>query len=622
MMLNISKKTQVIIHDLLMGCFAWLLAWFTRFNFELSFQEWPISLYGLPIVFFIQGGVFWYFRLYRGVWRFASIPDLWNIFRAAVVGSLLITLTLFIVLRLEGVPRSILLLYPVFLIFLLGGSRLAYRFWKDHKLSIKARQQGKRALIIGGGRAGEMLIREIFREGSYMPVAILDDNKALKGAEIHGVKILGEIIKTSHVCNDLDIELIIIAIPSASRDEMKHIIEICEQINIPMRTLPSIGEMVGDANTLDKLRHVSIEDLLGREKVKLDWNNINSIISNKTVMVTGGGGSIGSALCEQIIKLNPQQLIIIEHSEFNLYKVEKELQSKNINIRFTYILGDICDKAHMRDIFTQYAPQLVLHAAAYKHVPILEAQPREALKNNILGTKVMADLSLEYKVEKFILISTDKAVNPTNILGVSKRIAETYVESIDKTEETKFITVRFGNVLDSAGSVVPLFREQIKKGGPVTVTHKDITRYFMTIDEAAQLILQAGSMGQGGEIFVLDMGEPVKIQYLAEQMIKLSGLRIDTDVQITYTGLRPGEKMYEELFYGSEQQVETSHKKIFLAKHTTNFESIHKIDMLLKDNVDNNSSDLKQKLFDFMLSLNMLSEKTDTSTNNIVDFNR
>jgi FlaA1/EpsC-like NDP-sugar epimerase len=564
--MNISKKTQVIIHDLLMSVLAWQFAWWARFNFSFPFENWEKSLLLMPLILLIQIVVFRRFRLYRGIWRFASIPDLWNIFRASIFGALSITLICFILFRLEGIPRSILILYPFFLMFFLGAPRLGYRVWKDHSLSINTLPNSKRVLVIGAGRAAEMLVREIIREGNYVPIGLLDDNPHLKSSEMHGVRVLGDIERVSEVCNKYDVDIILISIPSANSQEMRAIVEKCELTGLPIKTLPGIQDMVSDSETLSKLREVSIEDLLGREKIELDWKNVHKEIANKCILVTGGGGSIGSELCYQISKLGPSKLIIFERSEFNLYKIEQALSNSPAEIEF--VLGDLCDLNKVDYIFQKHSPDIIFHAAAYKHVPILERDAREAVRNNILGTKNIADVANKYNCERFVLISTDKAVNPTNVLGATKRIAEQYIENINKGSKTKYITVRFGNVLGSDGSVVPLFREQIKNGGPITVTHPEVTRYFMTIREACQLILQASRMGEGGEIFVLDMGEPVTINYLAEQMIRLSGLIPNKDIDIEYSGLRPGEKMYEELFYGNEVREETSHNKILLAKHS------------------------------------------------------
>lgn len=611
--MNISKKTQVIIHDLFMSVFAWQFSWWARFNFTFPFENWDKSLLLIPIIVIIQMIVFRRFRLYRGIWRFASIPDLWNIFRASVFGALSITLICFILFRLEGIPRSILILYPFFLMFFLGGPRLGYRVWKDHSFSINTISANKRALIIGAGRAAEMLVREIIREGNYIPVGFLDDNQKLKSSEMHGVRVLGEISRVEEIVAKHDVDIILISIPSANSLLMRTIVEKCELTNLPIRTLPGIQDMLSEKVTLSKLREVSIEDLLGREKIELDWQEVQKGLVNKVVLVTGGGGSIGSELCYQISKLGPSKLIIFERSEFNLYKIEQKLSNSPIKIEF--ILGDLCDQEKVYNVLNKLSPEIIFHAAAYKHVPILERDAREGVRNNIIGTKYIADAANKYKCERFILISTDKAVNPTNVLGATKRIAEQYIEFKDKNSCTKFITVRFGNVLASDGSVVPLFREQIKNGGPVTVTHPEITRFFMTIREACQLILQAGEMGEGGEIFVLDMGAPVAIKYLAEQMIRLSGLIPNKDINIEYSGLRPGEKMYEELFYENEVREETSHNKILLAKHSVI--DMKDIDVKIEEIIDGINEFNNEKVKSLLKNL---APSIENNTNNILTF--
>lgn len=613
--MKFSKKSQVVLHDLFMSVLAWQFSWWARFNFNFPFQDWEKSLYLIPLVIVIQVIVFRRFRLYRGIWRFASIPDLWNIFRASIFGALLITLMCFILFRLEGIPRSILILYPFFLMFFLGAPRLSYRVWKDHSFSINTLSDNKRVLIIGAGRAAEMLVREIKREGNYSPVGFLDDNSNLKRSEMHGIRVLGNIDQVYRVCEKHEVDIILIAIPSANSEQMRTIVEKCGATNLPIKTLPGIQDMFAVTETLPELRAVSIEDLLGREKIELDWKDVQKELSNKIILVTGGGGSIGSEICAQISKLGPSKLIIFERNEFNLYKVEKSLSNSTIPIE--YILGDLCDSDKVNNVFNDYSPEIVFHAAAYKHVPILERDAREAIRNNILGTKNVADMASKYNCNRFVLISTDKAVNPTNVLGATKRAGELYIELINKKSKTNFITVRFGNVLDSDGSVIPLFREQIKSGGPITVTHPEVTRYFMTIREASQLILQASEMGDGGEIFVLDMGEPVKINYLAEQMIQLSGLVNNKDIKIEFTGLRPGEKMYEELFYENEIREKTSHKKILLAKHpVTNPSDLNiKIDEIIQslNEFDNN----KQKSL-----LKSLVPFVEDQESNVISFNQ
>ncbi len=580
-MFRLATKKNIIAHDLMMSAIAWQLAWLLRFNLEYPYKNWELSLYTIPLILLIQAFVYYRFKLHKGLWRFASLPDLWNIFRACIFGALSITLVLFMWNRLEGIPRSIFILYPILLMFLLGGPRLTYRMWKDHSLNITVIKKGKKVLIVGAGSAGDMLVRDILREGNYQAIGFVDDQLKLVGSEMHGVRVLGAVKDVPKICIDENIDLIIIAIPSATNKQMQNILNTCEKVQCELRTLPSLHDMVSGRLSVNQLREVSIEDLLGREKIKLDWAALQKGISNKKVLVSGGGGSIGSELCKQIASLAPSGLIVFERSEYNLYRVEESLKGSGINCHF--VLGDLCDREKIYQTIAEHKPDIIFHAAAYKHVPILERQPREGARNNVLGTKNIADAAHVNNCEKFVLISTDKAVNPTNILGATKRVAEMYTEIMNGRSETRFITVRFGNVLGSEGSVVPLFKEQIKKGGPISVTHPDITRYFMTIPEACQLIMQACSMGHGGEIYVLDMGEPIKINYLAEQMIRLSGLIPNEDVDIVYTGLRPGEKMYEELFYDSEVREETEHHKIYIAKHhqLKVTEVLQKIDVLI-----------------------------------------
>ena len=444
---------------------------------------------------------------------------------------------------------------------------MGYRFWKDNSFKLNSAGTGQKVLIVGAGSAGEMLVREMLREGSYKPIGFIDDNPGIKNSELHGIPIIGTVEDIPEIHQRYEIDNIVIAVPTATDEQMQRIVNNCETTGVSIRTLPRLQEMVSSQVVLDELREVSIEDLLGREKIELDWGIIQKGITDKTVLVSGGGGSIGSELCHQIARLNPAGLIIYEHSEFNLYNIQMEIAKAYPDIPLYAVLGNICDRESVEQILDKHRPDILFHAAAYKHVPLLQNQQRVAAQNNIFGTKNLAELAIKYKCEKFIFISTDKAVNPANVLGASKRIAEMYCEWMNQRAVTKFITVRFGNVLGSAGSVVPLFRSQIKAGGPVTVTDPEITRFFMTIREACQLILQSGAMGNGGEIFVLDMGKPVKISYLAEQMIKLSGRKPNEDIKITYTGLRPGEKLYEELFYENEDRKETQHVKILLANH-------------------------------------------------------
>jgi FlaA1/EpsC-like NDP-sugar epimerase len=564
---RLRTRTAAFVHDLTMIPLAWMGALWLRFNLESVPETYLSAAWSaLPAVLFMQGVVFWYFGLYRGVWRFASLPDLLRIVKAIAVGVCLVALGLFLATRMHGVPRSVFPLYAVLLLVLLGGPRLLYRWFKDRRIYARA---SRNTLVVGAGRAGEMLVRDLLRDPDfgYHPVGFIDDDNNKKGREIHGVRVLGNSSKISRLCERLNVQMVLLAIPSASSEQMRAIVEHCEQASVPMKTLPSIKDLPSGRAGLSSLRSISIEDLLGREPVSLDWQAIAAGIKGHTVLVTGGGGSIGAELCRQIGSLDPERLVIYDASEFNVYQIERELKVALPGLAVHALLGDVCDSARLEQVFSEFKPSLVLHAAAYKHVPMLEYQARQAVRNNVLGTRITAAAAIRHGCQTFVLISTDKAVNPTNVMGASKRLAEMCCQHDDsQSADTSFVIVRFGNVLDSAGSVVPLFREQIARGGPVTVTHPEVKRYFMTIPEACQLILQAAAVGNGGELFVLDMGEPVSINYLARQMILLAGKSPDADVQIQFTGLRPGEKLFEELFHPAEALRASRHEKLFLAK--------------------------------------------------------
>jgi FlaA1/EpsC-like NDP-sugar epimerase len=573
---HFRSRAAVFTHDLLMVPIAWFGAYWLRFNLDVipeGFIHQALVLF--PVIWMAQGGMFWYFGLYRGIWRFASIPDLTRIIKAVAAGVVVAAMASFILTRLQSVPRSVFILDGILLVLLLGGPRFLYRWYKDRNLyhwiqqgSLDANGAIKNALIVGAGKAGEMLVRDLLREqsGPYYPVAFVDDNSNKIGKEIHGIPVTGACDELPGIVTKLDIDQIIIALPSATSRQIRRIVEICEATKLPFRILPQLQDIVSGRASLKDLRDVKIEDLLGREPVSLDWRAITDATCGKTILVTGGGGSIGAELCRQIARLKPRKLVILERSEFNLYNIDLELRRDVPDLPLVSLLGDTNDVVQMENILRQHSPAVIYHAAAYKHVPILEDQMRAAVTNNILGTRVVADLADKYGCESFVMVSTDKAVNPANIMGASKRVAEMYCQGLNARSKTRFITVRFGNVLGSSGSVIPLFQQQIAQGGPVTVTHPDISRFFMTIPEACQLILQAGVIGRGGEIFVLDMGEPVKISYLAEQLIRLSGKTPGEDIDIVYTGLRPGEKLFEELFHAAEKLAETSHPKILLAQ--------------------------------------------------------
>lgn len=587
------RRLPIILHDLCMVALAWALAFLIRYDWPLYPDVEALFWQVLPIVLTVQSVVLWYSGLYQSIWRFASLPDLVTILRAVIIATLAIVLILVLFNRLALIPRTSLLLYPFLLSFLLGMSRLLYRLWYEQSLNflLTEKTNPQRVLVLGAGTSGDMLVRDMLRNrgSGYLPVGFLDDKSRLHGGKVQGVPVLGSIDKIVETIESLQIDVIIIAMPSATDEQMRRVVELCERCTIPVRTLPKWDNIVSGQVTLSALHDVAIDDLLGRAKVQLDWQVIEAGLHGKVVMVSGGGGSIGAELCRQIARLNPTTLIIFERCEFNLYRVEMRLRQEFPDLVLHAHLGDITDAVAVRHILECYHPEVIFHAAAYKHVPLLQSQAREAVRNNVLGTKIIAEAAAAQGCQIFVLISTDKAVNPANIMGATKRAAEIICQAMNgrvvqenqtrqtfavfeqsHSNKTRFITVRFGNVLGSAGSVVPLFKAQIAKGGPVTVTHPDMSRYFMTIPEACQLILQAGAMGQGGEIFVLDMGKPVKIRYLAEQMIRLSGKIPDKDIKIVYTGLRPGEKRHEELFHAEEKLGKTNHTKILLAVHRSN----------------------------------------------------
>ncbi len=563
---SIHPRLAVVIHDLVMVWLAWYLANVMRFAFEPDAV--PVVLFGaeLPVVLGTQALVLWWTGLYRGLWRFASLPDIWNIARAATLGSLAIALAVFLLNRLDGVPRAVLLIYPVVLMMLLAMPRFAYRRWKDSRYGAGSRLPVRRVLVLGAGSAGESLIRELRRENLLRPVGILDDNRSLRSARIQGVPVLGSLDRLPEIAHEVAAEMLLIAMPSINNQQMQRVVALCETTHLPFRTVPRLKDVIEGRSAFNQLKEVAIDDLLGRDPVTLDWTAIRTGLTGRRVLISGGGGSIGSELCRQVARLGIESLCVIELSEYNLYRIERELRAEFPELILNVVLGDCGDPAVCEHAMAVSRPQAVFHAAAYKHVPMLQEQSREAIRNNVLATQTLALAAIRYEVDSFVLISTDKAVNPTNVMGASKRVAEMVCQSLARDSHVRFITVRFGNVLDSAGSVVPLFREQIQNGGPVTVTHPEVTRYFMTIPEACQLILQAAALGDGGEIFALDMGDPVRISYLAEQMIRLAGKQPEQDVAIVYTGLRPGEKLFEELFHPQENYHPTMHAKIMLAQ--------------------------------------------------------
>jgi len=562
---NTLPKALIVLHDLAMVWVCWIGLNLLRYSFESAHA--PILLFSpmVAMVLAVQGLIFWAMGLYRGLWRFASLPDLLNIVKASVFGVLLIVLGLFLMTRLELVPRSALVLYPIVLVVLVGGPRLLYRAWKDSRDAAGRSHGAVRVLVLGAGRAGDALIRDLFRDRHYIPVGFLDDDGRLHGAKLHGVPVLGPLDELVDIARETDAKLIVIAMPSSDAAQMQRAVALCDDTGLPFRTVPRLLDVLEGRATPGQLKEVAIADLLGREAVTPDWQAMRAWLGGRSVLVTGAGGSIGSELCRQAAGLGVSSLTLLEQTELALVGIFEELRRTHPALPIHCVLGDCGDPASIAHALRRSRPQAVLHAAAYKQVPVLEDQVREAVRNNVLATQTVAEASVSAGVDTFVLISTDKAINPANVLGASKRLAEMTCQAIAGHTRMRCVIVRFGNVLDSAGSVVPAFREQIRQGGPVTVTHPQVSRYFMTIPEACQLILQAAAIGRDEAIFTLDMGEPVPIRVLAEQMIRLAGKIPGRDIHIHYTGLRPGEKIHELLYHPDERYQHTPHPKILQA---------------------------------------------------------
>ncbi len=563
LMSRIYKKPRLIVVDIILLNLALLVSFFMRFD-----AAWDSYFnYSYIIVITVIGLIILYFsNLYNKMWQYASIGELLSIVKVSVVINL--TLVLYVYFTRTGFPRSVLLINFLVDVFILGVSRFGLRLLRERLIANVQKDINTRVLIVGAGDAAEILIREMNKHtelGRFI-VGLIDDDPAKANLEIHGKKVLGNRYDIPGILEEYNIDEVVIAIPSAQGKEVKGIFELCAKDGVKVNIVPGMYEIInGDVN-LSQIREVKVEDLLGREQVKLNNRVIAEHVENKTVLVTGAGGSIGSELCRQIARFNPGRLLMLDIYENNLYFLDLELKEKYKELEFEPIIGSIRDRDKLRYLFAKYQPDLVFHAAAHKHVPLMEHNPEEAVNNNIFGTRNLIEVADEFSVERFVLISTDKAVNPTNVMGATKRVAEMFIQTINKESKTKFMAVRFGNVLGSHGSVIPLFKKQIAGGGPVTVTHKDVIRYFMTIPEAVQLVIQAGSIGQGGEVFVLDMGEPVRIIDLAKDLIKLSGLKLGEDIDIEITGLRPGEKLFEELLNDDENHVATEHDRISITR--------------------------------------------------------
>jgi len=558
-------RMAVVVHDLAMVWVCWQGLHYLRY----ALQPTPLDLAPfsstVAIVLVAQGLVSWRVGLYRGLWRFASVPDLLNIFKASVVGLLAVVAGLFFYSRLDLVSRAALLLYPFVLTVLLGAPRLIFRAWKDHSLQ-QAVEGAERVLILGAGQAGEALVRDLRRLGRYDPIGFLDDAASLRGTRLQGLPVLGRIAEVARIAKETGAQLLVIAMPSVDATVMRRVIELCEESHLPFRTVPRLTDVLEGRSLPGQLKEVAIEELLGRQPRSPDWKAIRGWLGGRSVLVTGAGGSIGSELCRQCARHGAKRIALVEIDELALLTTTAELRRDFPGIDCVPVLGDCGDQAVIAHALKLVEPESVFHAAAYKQVPLLQGQLREAVRNNALATHVVAKASREANVGTFVLVSTDKAVDPVNVLGASKRLAEMACQALVDARSTRMVTVRFGNVLDSAGSVVPLFREQIRRGGPVTVTDPDVTRYFMTIPEACLLILQAASIGAQQAVYTLDMGEPVPIRVLAEQMIRLAGKQPGKDVAIEYIGLRPGERLHETLFHADERYSSTIYPEILQAE--------------------------------------------------------
>jgi FlaA1/EpsC-like NDP-sugar epimerase len=577
--LLLRRRPMIVLAHIIAFASSLMLSFLVVQNMQFK-RDW-LELYPALLMFFliIKLPIFGLFKQYRGWWRYVGISDLLGIFGASLVSTFIIVVLWFAIGNIPAVrislppdlkiPAEGVCIADMFAtVFMLGGLRIIIRLYFEEFRTAEAGRL-KRFLIVGAGNAGEALLREILRMPvtQYDVVGLIDDDSAKQGTHIHGIPILGTVEQLSEICEEHKIEEIAIAMPSASPQQLRRVIQVCEGTKIRFRTVPSITDIASGKLRVSQIRDVDINDLLGREAVKLDMDLIEAFAKDKAVLVTGAGGSIGSEMCRQLCNFNPKLLLLIEQAENPLFYIERELRKQFAGVNIKAIICNITDKTRVDEVFREYKPQVVIHAAAHKHVPLMELNAGEAIKNNILGTQIVADAADNYGTTNFVMISTDKAVNPTSIMGSSKRIAEMYIQDLSRTSETHFVTVRFGNVLGSDGSVVPIFKKQIAEGGPVTITHPEMKRYFMTIPEASQLVLQAASMGKGGEIFVLDMGEPVKIVALARELITLSGFRPGEDIEMIFTGPRSGEKLFEELSIEGEDMQRTMHPKISIWKN-------------------------------------------------------
>jgi FlaA1/EpsC-like NDP-sugar epimerase len=567
------------------GCLvvaAYFLAYLLRFEGVIPPQEWMSFKVTAPYFLVLKLIAFLSFGLYKGMWRYTGLVDLLSVLKASFASSAIIIVIALLLYRFQGFPRSVFILDWILTFFFVGGIRIVLRLllaeqakgipsfrqlfgFGNGKTQVRRR---KRLLIIGAGNTGEKMLREIMDNPrlKYEVIGFLDDNLKKKGMKIHGVSVLGPVAKIHKLAFGAEMDEILIAVPSVSTKQMKKIIQACEATGLKTRTTPGIGELIDGKISFKNIREVSFEDILGRDPVNLDTRSIGEYLAGKVVLITGAAGSIGSELCRQIAQFSPENLVLLDKTENSLFHLGMEFRQRFPEVPITPILGDIKDRGHLERLFSNTNPQVVFHAAAFKHVPIVELNPWEGVCNNIIGTRNVVEMAKQFSAERFIMVSTDKAVRPANVMGASKRVAEMITCAYAKSNPARFVSVRFGNVIGSEGSVIHLFKKQIERLGPVTVTHPEITRYFMTIPEASKLILQAGALGEGGEIFILDMGTPIKIVDMARDLIRKSGFKPDVEIEIKFTGLRPGEKLYEELITEGEGIVRTDYEKIFVLK--------------------------------------------------------
>ena len=560
--------------DAMLVCLSLYLAYAVRFEFQFGSQDFAGISKMLPYIVAIKLCTFFFLHLYQGMWRYTSLVDMINVVKAVTISSLLVIVAVLVLYRFQGYPRSVFFIDWGITLILIGGFRLTIRLYFTRNAVgtlfsgfSAGQQERKRLLIIGAGDTGEKVVREMLEHShvtQLLPIGFLDDDAGKHSRTIHGVPVLGTVDQIDRYEDNCD--EILIAIPSASSEIMRRIVTACENIGKPFRTLPALSELIDGSVSLKTVRNVTMQDLLRREEVKLSSEKIAEYLRQKRVMITGAGGSIGSELVRQVARFCPAQIALVDMSEYNLFQVEMECRRRFPYIDIEAFLVDIRDVTNVDRAFTHFRPHVVFHAAAYKHVPLQELNPWEAVLNNVGGTHNLIQVAHEHKIDRFVLVSTDKAVRPSNVMGATKRVAEKLIECANGTTNSHFMAVRFGNVLGSSGSVIPTFQAQIDRGGPVTVTHPDVTRYFMSIPEASQLILEAGAMGRGSEVFILEMGDPVRIVDLAQDLIRLNGYDPETEIEIEFVGLRPGEKLYEELITEGEGIVETEHEKILVLR--------------------------------------------------------